>query len=270
MSKTKMLLALPVLLATLIIGVATASALSGTNADEIKVKVYTEQGDDWFRAIYTKTDDDGVLELKNVLPGKYEVKVRTSDAKSGQVLAAKFKMLDENGVAINEKTDVDVYMYINSVKTLLGTWQTDKNGWLELAALQLDTKYYLDVKDEMHLGSKNNKYRVKVSTKIDGSDWFRSLYKRTDTNKVLKIKNVLPGKYKFKYKAKDATPNKPFILNLRMLDNDADDIDNATTIELYAYVGGQKALIGTLRTDGKGWVTVPGVMTGMKYKIKVK
>ncbi|MDH4330731.1 MAG: hypothetical protein OEV93_04230, partial [Candidatus Moranbacteria bacterium] len=118
--------------------------------------------------------------------------------------------------------------------------------------------------------SKDDKYRVKVSAKIDDSGWFKSFYARTDTSKVLKIKDVLPGKYKFKYKSKDATPAEAFTLKMQLRDDEAEAIDEETTVEIYAFVGKMKVPVGTVKTDDEGWVTLPGVMTEMKYEVKVK
>ena len=270
MTKTKIATLLGIAIVMLTTGVSSALALSGNNADDVRVKVYTEQGDDWFKVFYTKTDDDGVLELKDVLPGKYKIVVKDSDQESGQTLAGKFKMLDENGVRVDEKTDVDVYMYISGVKTLILQTETDSDGWLDLASLTPEAEYYIKVKDTMHLKSKDDKYRIKVKTKIDKSKWFRSTYKRTDTEKVLELKNVPSAKYKFKYKAGDASLTTPFTLKLQMLDSNMKEIEEKTTVKLYAYVGKEKALIGKMKTDKEGWITVPGVMTATKYKISVK
>lgn len=248
----------------------SALALSGANADEAKIKIYTRQGGDWFKALYIKTDDDGVLTVKDVLPGKYKIEVRDKDVETGQVIAGKFRMLDEDGKKLREKTNVDVYMYISDVKTLIATLESDKEGWISLAMIVPGAVYNFDVKDNANLSSKDDKYRIKVSKKVDDSDWFRALYKRTDTDKTLTARDVMPGKYKFKYKTGDATADMPFTLKIRLLDDNAERIDEETTVNLYAYIGDQKALVGTLETNDDGWIVVPGVLTGMKYKISVK
>ena len=268
MTKIKMLLTLLIITTMSLVITPTASAFSGVNANNVKVKVYAKQGNDWFRAIYKKTNSHGVLVIKNVLPGKYKVSIRKEDKKSTQILAAKFRMSDKNGVRVNKKTDVDVYMYINGVKTLLGTWKTNKNGWVKLSALLPDTEYYLDVKDEMHLNKKKDEYKIKINAKIEDSNWFRAAYKRTNKNKTLKISGVLPGKYKFKYKG--TTVDKTFNLSLRMLDNNAKKIKKPTVVKLYTYINKQKVLIGTLKTDNKGRLFIPNVVTNVKYDISVK
>jgi 5-hydroxyisourate hydrolase-like protein (transthyretin family) len=273
MRKKKALLMLPALLLAMIFASSlTAQAIEGVNADNVKVKVYTKQGDDWFRARYMKTDSRGILEVENVLPGKYKAVVRESEQKSTQIIAAKFRMLDNDGRKIDEKTDVDVYMYVNDVKTLLGTWESDKKGWVSLSALYPDTEYALEIKksNNMSLSSKDNKYRIKVKSKIDESNWFQSLYARTNESKVLKVKDVLPGYYKFKYKTKDATPADTFTLKMQLRDDNAEEIDEETAVEIYAYSGKMKMLVGTVMTDDEGWVVLPGVITDMKYKVRIK
>lgn len=249
---------------------ASALALSGANADEVKIKIFARQGGDWFRALYVKTDDNGVLEIKNVIPGKYKIEIRDKDIEDNQIVAGKFRMLDEDGKRIREKTDVDIYMHMNGTKTFVGTLETDEEGWLEMAVMVPDIVYELDVKDNASLSQKDGKYRIKINAKIDDSKWFRALYTRTDTDKILRVKDVPPGKYKFKYKTGDATPDMPFVLDMTLLNNDAERIDEETTVELYAYVGGQRALIGTMQTDDDGRVVIPGALTGVKYKVKVK
>ena len=269
MKKTKIIVA-SLVVATLSLTGTSALALSGANADEAKIKIYTKQGGDWFRGLYIKTDDDGVLEVKNVLPGKYKIEVRDKDVEAGQVIAGNFRMLDDDGKKLREKTDVDVYMYINDVKSPIATIESNKEGWIQLLQIIPGAVYEFDVTKNASLSSKDNKYRIKVTRKVDDSDWYRALYKRTDTDKTLTVRDVLPGKYKFKYKSGDATADMPFTLKIRMLNDDAERIDEETTVNLYAYIGGQKTLVGTLETDDDGWIAVPGVLTGMKYKISVK
>jgi len=269
MKKTKIIIA-SLIVAAMSLTSSSALALSGANADNAKIKIYTKQGGDWFRALYIKTNSDGVLEVKNALPGKYKIEVKSSDIEDGQIIAGKFRMLDEDGKRLREKTDVDVYMYISDVKTLIATIESDKEGWINLASVTPNAIYEFDVRGTADLSSKDEKYRIKVSTKIDDSEWYRSRYERTDTDKTLVTRDVIPGKYKFRYKRGDAPANVPFSLQLKMLNDDKERIDEETTVNLYAYIGGQKALVGTLQTDDDGWIVVPGVLTEMKYKISVK
>jgi hypothetical protein len=269
MIKTKIILASLIGLVAMCM-TSSAMALSGANADEARIKIFTKQGGDWFRGLYVETNDDSVLKVKNVLPGKYKIRVRDKDVEDSQVIAGEFRMLDDDGKKLREETNVDVYMYINDVKTLIAQLESDDDGWISLSSIVPESVYEFNVKDDANLSSKDDKYRIKVNAKLDDSDWYRARYERTDTDKILKIRDVLPGKYKFKYKSGDATANIPFVLKVRLLDEDAERLDEETAVELYAYVGSQRALVATLQTDDHGWLTIPGVLTEMKYKIKVK
>jgi len=121
------------------------------------------------------------------------------------------------------------------------------------------------------LSGKEGRARIKVKTKVAGSDWFVSGYKRTDTAMVFTAENVIPGYYKFSYKSGDRDPSLPFTLRIRLRDNKGEKIKEPTLVKLWTYLGPEKTLtpIGQLMTDPYGWVTIPGVMTEMKYKIEV-
>lgn len=245
-----------------------AGAISGTEVDNLKIKAYTKQGDKWFKASTSRADSHGVLTRERTLPGWYKFKVRSEDEKSGQNLAVKLRMLDSDGKKIKEKSEVDLYYKdVAGTKIPIGTVETDKKGWIELSSLSFDTEYKLDVKDDASLSHKDNKVRIKISTKIDGSDWFRSRYKRTDETGVLQVEDVLPGKYKFKYKSGDRDVALPFNLRARMLTEKGERVKEATRVQLYAYLNKIKTPVGELMTDERGWVIIPGVMTGIKYKI---
>jgi len=251
----------------------TANAVSGTNADNVRVKVYAEQGDEWFRALTRRTDSDGVLTIKNVLPGWYKMVIDEDDQTSGQTLAVKLRMLGPEGKKIRERTPVDLYAMVGETKVAINTVNTDTRGWIELSGLSSGVKYLLDIdeKDASSLSSKDGRARIKVKTKVDGSDWFVSAYKRTDTAMVFEAKNVIPGYYKFSYKAGDRDPALPFTLKIRLRDEDGNRIKEPTLVKLWTYLGPEKTLtpVGQLMTDHRGWVTIPGVMTEMKYKIEV-
>lgn len=244
-----------------------AGAVSGTNVDNLKIKAYTKQGEKWFKASTSRTDSHGVLTKERILPGWYKFKVRGEDEKSGQTLAVKLRMLDADGKKITEKSDVDLYYKdAAGTKIAISTVETDKKGWIELSGLSFDTEYKLDVKDEASLSHKD-KVRIKVKAKIDGSDWFVSRYKRVDETGALNVEDVLPGKYKFKYKNGDQSPALPFTLKARMLTEKGEKVKEATKVQLYAYINKVKTPVGELMTDERGWVTIPGVMTGIKYKV---
>ena len=72
-------------------------ALSGYRVSNTPIKVYTEQGNDWFLALTQRTDSSGVLKAEGVLPGKYKMEVSKSDTRDGQLLALDLRMLDDQG-----------------------------------------------------------------------------------------------------------------------------------------------------------------------------
>jgi len=245
-------------------------ALSGVKIKNTKIKVDAKMDGHWFRALKKRTDNKGVLTLRGVLPGWYRMRVGHQDEKDGQSLALKARMVDPDGRPINHKTDVKLYVKNDGEKVMIGTVTSDEEGWISLSGLSLDTEYKLviDEDDTSHLSHKNRP-RIKVRAKIGKSDWFRSAYRRTHADNVLKIKNILPGKYKFSYKNGDAPVGLPFTLRIRMLDSHGNRIKEATHLRLYAYQNGQRVVVGDVITDNHGWVTIPGVMTKMTYKISI-
>lgn len=248
-----------------------SAGVSGTNAGDVKVKIHVKQGGEWFKAKTMHTDSNGVLELKNAIPGWYKMVIDDDDVEPSQTLAAKIRMLDREGKRVKEKVDVDAYVDIGGTKTFVTTYETDKSGWVELSGITSGTKYYFDIKekDGVSLSKKDGRPRIKVKAKIDGSDWFRAAYKRTDQAKVLELENVLSGKYKFSYKNGDASLADPFTLKIRVRDEDGKKIRKPTDVDLFAYINKVRVPVGTLKTDSKGWLIIPGVMTKMKYKIEV-
>jgi predicted thioesterase len=248
-------------------------ALEGTSADNIKIKFYAKQGGEWIKASTKRADDKGVLEFKNVLPGWYELEVNDEEDKElGQAFTVKARMVDVEGQKLDEKTKVSL-SYENSAgeKTLIGLLETDEDGWLELFPVYPEVKYYfgIDEDDNAHLKSKEGQARVKVKANINGSDWFQARYDRTDNQNTLRLKDVLPGKYKFSYNKKDRAADQPFNLEIQMLDEDGKKIKEETKVKLYVYQNKLKTLVAELTTDEKGWLSLPGTMTKMKYKLSL-
>lgn len=268
-NKTKILILGAVALALLVVPLAS-HALSGVNASKITVKIFTKQGNEWFKARTVKTNSNGVLTFKNALPGHYKGVVKDADQATPQYVAAKFRMLDNEGRRINHKTDVNIYTVSGSTKTLALATESDEDGWVNMAALFPETDYFIEVKEGSSLSQKDNQPRIKVKAKIDGSKWFRASMKRVNKDGVLTLKDVISGKYKFKYKSGDADPSQPFTLKAKLRKNNGKKITSKTRVDLYTYINGSRIKIAELKTTSKGWITVPGVMTGMKYKIKVK
>lgn len=252
-----------------------AKALSGTRAKNVKVKMYSEKNGVWFRSGTKRADENGVLEIKNVMPGWCKFQIVDKDVKSGQSLAAKARMLDAEGHRINKKTNVDIYLRINNEKVFYQTVETDEEGWLELSGLTSGTIYKLsiDEKDSSSLSQKDGKVRIKVKANAlsyssgGWTDWFRAGYYRTDENRLLEVKNVLPIKYKFSYKEQDSPDNIPFNLKARMLDKDGARIKEPTTFLLYFELNDELQPAGAVTTDDDGWIFVPGLLPNMTYKV---
>ena len=255
----------------------TTLAVSGTNIDDTYVEIHTKQGGEWFVARKVKTDNDSSLRLKDVLPGKYKFELDDDDQKSGQTLGLELKMKDEDGKNIKEKTEVDAYIYIGDSKVFINTFKTDKSGYLDLEGITTGMVYELKVKGDGKVSKGDNLARIKVKTKIDGSDWFYSSYDQFDidpsglTNGILEITDVLPGKYKFKIKSGDPyNMKKGFIVKARMRKESGKKIKKPTQVNVYAYPYGIKTKVAEMMTDSKGWITLPGAQPDMKYRLKVK
>jgi hypothetical protein len=253
-----------------------SQAFSGTNVKSLKVKVYTEQGGEWFRTLTKRTDYTGVLEVKDVLPGWYKYKFYDRDRTSEtQYVAMKLRMLDLDGREIKDNTTFDVY-YIHPVtgeKTFQAKLETDDEGWLRVPPFpeNLEAKFELSDRDDSSVSQRDGEMRIKVNAKIDDSDWFDAYYGRTDENRVFETPDTLPGRYKFKYKEQDGDISLPFTLKTKLLNNDGDDLDEPTKVHLWAYLGPEKTLTfaGEVWTNHKGEIMVPGLMHGVKYKVEV-
>lgn len=256
---------------------AIALGVSGTNANNTYVKIETKQGGEWFTARKVKTDSDSSLRLKDVLPGKYRFVIDEDDQESGQTLGLELRMKDEKGKNIKDDTDVDAYIYIGDTKVFINTFETDDKGWLDLEGITPGVVYELDVKDDGKVKKKDNLPRIKTKTKIDDGDWFSSSYDRLDpdpsgaTNGILEMTNVIPGKYKFKLKSGDPyDPAKPFIVKARMRKDNGKKIKKPTQVNVYVYMYGVRTKAAEVKTDSKGWITLPQAQPGVKYKLKVK
>lgn len=257
-----------------------SQAFSGTNVKGLKLKVYTEQGGEWFRSLSKRTDYTGVLEVKDVLPGWYKYKFYDEDRESGQAVAIEARMLDLDGRELKEDTNVDLY-YRNASgeKTFISTVETDDEGWLKVAGLAENTEYKFELadRDDSSVSQKDGMMRVKVDAKIDvgatskTTDWFDAYYGITDENGVLETPDTLPGRYKFKYKEQDGDITQPFTLKTQLLNDKGDDLKESTKVHLWAYLGPEETLTfaGEVWTNHKGEIMVPGLMHGVKYKIEV-
>ncbi len=264
-------IALSLVLTFLVSSTIAMASVSGTNTAKVDVTVKTQQGGKWIDARKDTTTSKGVLRFKNVLPGKYKFTIDKDDVTTGQTLGLKLRLLDRYGRAIKGKrANVDVSIYISGTKIPIATYRTDKHGWIDLVGITNNTIYGIDVTDNAHLGRKAQRPRIKMKAKIDSSKWFYAAYKRIDKNGWLRVQDVLPGKYKFKYKRGDvANINQPFNLKARFRNADG-NIAKHAKVKIYAYPFGIKTYVGTFKTNRKGWLMLPGVMPNVKYKINVR
>ncbi len=154
--------------------------------------------------------------------------------------------------------------------------QTVVDGFT-LGGVKPGTTYELVVKGQGTLKKSGALARIKTKAKISGSAWFDSSYDRLTadvtrkTNGVLEVKNVLPGKYKFKVKSSDVyDTTKPFALNAQLLTDKGKKIKKPTTVIIYAYPNKVKTQVAEMTTDAHGWVTIPAVQPGATYRLKIK
>ncbi|HHX58848.1 MAG TPA: hypothetical protein GX706_03725 [Candidatus Moranbacteria bacterium] len=259
--------------ALVVVPFASSQAVSGKNISDTRIVVKAKQGGKWFKSLEEKTGKNGVLKVKNVLPGQYKFELKNKkDAKDGQFLALKLRVLDEKGRKFTKKTAVEVSTNVSGKDVLIAKVTTNKKGEFELENVPLDMEYKIKVADSSKVKKKSDKARIKTKAKIEKSKWFPNRYQRTDRSYTYKVSDVLPGKYKFKYKSGDRNDNQPFTLNARLLDKNGKQIKKATNVTVYGYLGKGKVKtkLATLKTDKKGWVTIPNVMPGMQYRIDVK
>lgn len=233
------------------------------------VKVYTKQGGDWFKVVRKSTDRKGVLELDNVIPGKYKFEPDDDGKQLGYEFKIDARLLDDEGRRIKEEVDVDLYMYISDVKTYIGTVTTDEDGDVTLSSVYPGMTYEIDVTESQNLGKKDGLPRIKVKSKIGDSDWFVAKYTRLDENNILEMENVITGKYKFKYKPQDVTnPNQPFTLKMRVRDHNGKKVRQPVAVELWGYVNYKRVWLARMVTNEKGDLIIPNVVPG-KYGIKI-
>lgn len=253
---------------------------ASVNADNVEIEVYTEQGDDWFKAMEKHTTKYGTLKMKKMLPGKYRLEVNNDDVQTPQIIDVEAQMYDEKGRKFDDKVDVTVYAYIDAsalpstipgdYKALVGIFETASDGVVELNNIVPGMEYKVEVDDNASLSKKTNKPRIKIKAKIDDSDWFASEYKRTDTTNTLKLTDVISGKYKFEYKDGDVSnPMQPFNLYIRLRDDDGDKIHKSKKVKIYTYINDQKIPVGEFMTTNDGKLYLPNVVPG-EYKLDVK
>lgn len=251
---------------------AFSRAASGANIGNTKIVVKTKQGGKWFKSLEKKTNKNGLLEVSNVLPGQYKFELKNKkDAKKDQLLALKLQVLDNKGGKFTQKTDVKIFTKVSGKDVQIAKITTDKKGEFELENIPLNVEYKIEVSGKSKVGKKKNEARIKTSAKIEESNWFKNRYLRTKNSYVYKVDNVLPGKYKFKYKSGDRNSNLPFTLRAKLLNKKGEEIKKVTTVDVYVYTGKKNVKkLTTVKTDKKGWVTIPNVKSEMEYKLDIK
>lgn len=261
--------------------IVDAALLSYPKVENNYVNVYTKQGNDWFKAVKEKTDKQGDLTLNKMLPGKYRIE-KDDNSDNGSVVDVKANLYDEKGIKFNDKVEVNVYAFITftglvggapkpgNTKILAGTLETNKDGEIELNNVWIGLEYEIEVNDNASLSKKTNRPRIKVKAKIEESDWFDTAYKRTDDTNTVYLKDVIPGKYKFKYKSGDVVnPMQKFNLHIRLRDDKGKKIKKSKEVTIYAYMNDQKILVGKFMTTKKGELYLPNTAP-IEYKIEVK
>lgn len=250
-----------------------------SSRESVSVKIYTEQGDDWFKAMKKSTDKYGTLILKKMIPGKYRLELSDDDKIKQPILTLKARMYDEKGRKFKEKTEVEVSAYIDlaslpayapgDTEVPVGVFETDSNGEVKLKNVIPGMEYKIDVDDDASLSKKDDRPRMKVEAKIADSDWFDVAYARVDTTNTLYLRDVISGKYELKYKSGDADPTRRFNMLLKLRDDKGEKIREATKVKIYVYINDQKMPVGEFMTTKDGKIYLPNALPG-KYKIDVK
>ncbi len=119
---------------------------------------------------------------------------------------------------------------------------------------------------------------VKVYAK-QGGEWFKALKKHTTPYGTLKLKKMLPGKYKLEVDNDDVQTPQIIDIRAQMYDEKGRKFDEKVDVEVYAYIdaaslptivpGDDKILAGTYETDSDGELSLENTIPGMVYKIDV-
>ena len=119
---------------------------------------------------------------------------------------------------------------------------------------------------------------VKVYTK-QGGEWFRAIKKETTLYGTLKLRKLLPGKYKLEVDDDDVQTPQILDVKAQMYDEKGREFDEKVDVEVYAYIdmtslpstvpGDDKVLVNIIETDSDGEVSLENVIPGMIYDIDV-
>ncbi len=119
---------------------------------------------------------------------------------------------------------------------------------------------------------------VKVYTK-QGGDWFKAIEKETTKYGTLKLRKLLPGKYKLEIDKDDVQTPQVIDIEAQMYDEKGREFDEKVDVEVYAYIdlssypsiipGNDKILVNIIQTDSDGEISLENVVPGIEYKIDV-
>lgn len=281
MSK-KILIAITIFIIVLLI-LLSKVAYAAMNTSKVKVSVYTEQGDEWFKIIKKKTSFYGRLTFDKLLPGKYKLVIDEDGRQENQLVNLRAQMYDENGRAFNEKVDVEVYAYLDSAalpnivagndKTFIEEVRTNRDGLLKLINLTPGIEYRFDVDDDANL-DEDDYPRIITKAQIEDSDWFDFDINYTDSKMTLYLKDMISGKYKFKYEDGDVEdPSQTFNLHLRFLDDNKERIKKTkdiVTVKVKTYTKEGKVTLGEYKTDRWGNLYLYDIIPGNEYTFEVQ
>lgn len=116
-------------------------------------------------------------------------------------------------------------------------------------------------------GKNAAKTYVEMHAKHGGS-WFTARKIKTDKHSVIKVKDVISGKYKFTIE--DQKSDQKIGLKMRVRDEKGRKITKKVPVNVYAYAGDTRILIGVAKTNNKGWFGIKNASPDVVYEIEVK
>lgn len=99
-------------------------------------------------------------------------------------------------------------------------------------------------------------------------DYVKALEQKTNSDGVLKARNVLEGWYKIKIDDDDQKSGQSIAVKLRVLSEKSKYVKNAK-VKLYTKVGDDKYFIKEVDTDKNGYFETEGLVSGHEYYIEV-
>lgn len=118
-------------------------------------------------------------------------------------------------------------------------------------------------------GANMDNIYVEIRTN-QGDDWFTARTVKTDDDSSLRLKDVLPGKYRFELDDDDVKNGQKLGLELKIKDAEGKDIKEDTNVDAYIFIGNTKVFINTFETNNSGWLKLEGITPGITYELDVK